>query len=91
MPAAYAYFPKVFFATEFDVHLMQIQSHCCKVDYTRDRKYPDFYSTEYLKAVSARSRNSSVDIATGYGLDGLGSIPSMGKRFFSSLRRPKRL
>jgi hypothetical protein len=29
-----------------------------------------------------RSRDSSVDIATSYGLDGLDSIPGRGKRFF---------
>jgi hypothetical protein len=30
------------------------------------------------------SRDSSVGIATGYGLDGRGSIPGKGKKFFSS-------
>jgi hypothetical protein len=29
-----------------------------------------------------RSRDSSVDIATGYGLDGRCPIPDMAKRFF---------
>jgi hypothetical protein len=36
-------------------------------------------------------RDSSVGIATGYGLDGLGSIPGMSKRFLSPSRRPDRL
>jgi hypothetical protein len=31
------------------------------------------------------SRNSSVVIATGYGLEGLGSIPGRGKIFLSSI------
>jgi hypothetical protein len=31
-----------------------------------------------------RSRGSSVGIATAYGLDGWGSIPGRGKRFFST-------
>jgi hypothetical protein len=37
-----------------------------------------------------RSRDSSVDIAKGYGLDGMGSIPGRGKGFFlfSTLSRP---
>jgi hypothetical protein len=34
------------------------------------------------------SQNSSVGVATGYGLDGRGSIPRSGKRFFSSPQRP---
>jgi hypothetical protein len=38
-----------------------------------------------------RNRDSSVGIATGYGLDSWGSIPSKGKRFFSILQRPDRL
>jgi hypothetical protein len=40
-----------------------------------------------------RGRDSSVDIATGYGLDDLGvgvEVP-VGSRIFSSLRRPDRL
>jgi hypothetical protein len=36
-------------------------------------------------------RNSSVGIATGYGLDGCGSIHDSGKRFFSSPQRQARL
>jgi hypothetical protein len=35
----------------------------------------------------ARSRDSSVGIATGYGLDCPGSIPGRGKRFFSTASR----
>jgi hypothetical protein len=31
---------------------------------------------------------SSVDVATGHGLDGWGSIPDKGKRFVSVLQRP---
>jgi hypothetical protein len=38
-----------------------------------------------------RSRDSSVGTATGYGLDGWGSISSRGKRFFSTPQRPDRL
>jgi hypothetical protein len=34
---------------------------------------------------------SLLDVATGYELDGRGSIPVKGKRFFSSLQRPDRL
>jgi hypothetical protein len=34
------------------------------------------------------SQDSSVSIATGYGLDGQGSIPGRGKKFFSTLQRP---
>jgi hypothetical protein len=37
------------------------------------------------------SRDSPVGIATGYGLDGRGSIPSRGKRFLCSPRSPDRL
>jgi hypothetical protein len=37
---------------------------------------------------STRSRDSSVGIATGYWLDGQGSIPGRGKRFFSTPQRP---
>jgi hypothetical protein len=79
------------YITGLDVRLKQILTYCCKADYTRDRKRLDLYSTEYSKVVSARSRNSKVGIATGYGLDGESSIPGRGNRFFSSTRRPKRL
>jgi hypothetical protein len=34
------------------------------------------------------TRNSSVGIATGYRLDGRGSIPGRGKGFFSTPQRP---
>jgi hypothetical protein len=34
------------------------------------------------------SRDSSVSITTGYGLDSWGSIPSMGKRFVSTPQHP---
>jgi hypothetical protein len=34
------------------------------------------------------TRNSSVDIAKGYNLDGRGSIPGWGKRFSSIPRSP---
>jgi hypothetical protein len=34
------------------------------------------------------SRDSSVGISTGYGMDGWGSILESGKRFFSILQRP---
>jgi hypothetical protein len=37
------------------------------------------------------SRDSSVDIAIGYGPDGRGSIPCMGKRIFSNLQYSDRL
>jgi hypothetical protein len=37
------------------------------------------------------SRDSSVGIATGYGLDDQGSIPGGGWEFFSSTPRPDRL
>jgi hypothetical protein len=33
-------------------------------------------------------RNSSVGVATGYGLEDRGSIPGRGKRFFSTAKRP---
>jgi hypothetical protein len=36
------------------------------------------------------SRDSSVDIATGYGLDARGLIPGRGKRYLSSPQRPDR-
>jgi hypothetical protein len=36
------------------------------------------------------SRHSSVGIATGYGLDGRGSIPNKAKGFLSSPQRPDR-
>jgi hypothetical protein len=36
-------------------------------------------------------RGSPVDIETGYGLDGLGSIPGRGKGFISTPQRPDRL
>jgi hypothetical protein len=35
--------------------------------------------------------DSSVGLATGYGLDGRGSFPGRGKRFVSSPQRPDRL
>jgi hypothetical protein len=38
-----------------------------------------------------KSRDVSIGIPTGYGLDGRGSIPSRGKRFFSAPQRPDRL
>jgi hypothetical protein len=34
------------------------------------------------------SRDSSIDIAADYGLDGRGSNPRRGKRFFSTASRP---
>jgi hypothetical protein len=37
------------------------------------------------------SRNTSLGIATGYGLDSQWSIPGRGKRLFSSPQRPDRL
>jgi hypothetical protein len=37
------------------------------------------------------SRDNSVSTATGYGLDGWGSIPSRGKKLFSSPQRRDRL
>jgi hypothetical protein len=39
----------------------------------------------------SKSIYSSVVIATGYRLDGQGSIPSRGKRFFSSPQHPDQL
>jgi hypothetical protein len=44
-----------------------------------------FVSTHFFMN-ECRSRDSSVGIATGYGLDFLGSIPGKDKRFFSSPR-----
>jgi hypothetical protein len=41
--------------------------------------------------ISIRSRNCSVGIATGYGLDDRGSIPGWGKISFSTPQRPDRL
>jgi hypothetical protein len=38
-----------------------------------------------------KNRDSSVTIATGYGQDGRGSIPSRGWEFFSSPPRPDQL
>jgi hypothetical protein len=43
------------------------------------------------RTVSCRSRDSSVGIPTGYGLDGWGSLPGRGKRFFSTPQSPDRL
>jgi hypothetical protein len=37
------------------------------------------------------NRDSAVGIATGYWLDGRGSIPVRGKKYFSTTRRPDRL
>jgi hypothetical protein len=39
-------------------------------------------------SVKLKLRDSSVDIAKGYGLYGLGSIPIKGKKFVSALQRP---
>jgi hypothetical protein len=44
-----------------------------------------------LIAVVSESPDSSVGIATGYGLDGWGSNPGRGKRCFSSAQHPDRL
>jgi hypothetical protein len=44
-----------------------------------------------ISPIHARFRNSSVGIATGHGLDGQGSIPGSGKRFFPSPQRSDRL
>jgi hypothetical protein len=41
--------------------------------------------------INLKSRDSSVGIATGYGMDDQGSIPGKGKRFFSSPQCPHRL
>jgi hypothetical protein len=41
--------------------------------------------------ICMRSRNSSVGIATDYGLDGRGSIPGRGKRFLPIPQRPDQL
>jgi hypothetical protein len=50
------------------------------------------YIREMLATVQfRRSRDSSVGIAIGYGLDGRGSIPGEGNRFFFSAQRPDRL
>jgi hypothetical protein len=38
-----------------------------------------------------RKRDSSIGIATGYGLDGRGSIPDRRKRLFSILQHPDQL
>jgi hypothetical protein len=45
---------------------------------------------EVLKVVN-RSRDSSVGIVMGDGLDDRGSIPGRGKLYFSSPQRPDRL
>jgi hypothetical protein len=45
----------------------------------------------YIYRKVTRSRNSSVDISTGYELDGRGSIPVTVKIFFSSPQRPDRI
>jgi hypothetical protein len=51
--------------------------------------------TAHFRTVSrlglGQSRDSSVSIVTGYGLDGQHSIPGRGKRFFSSTQCPDRL
>jgi hypothetical protein len=42
----------------------------------------------YIYVSGRGSRNSSVCIATGYGLDGRGSIHDSGKKFFYTSQRP---
>jgi hypothetical protein len=44
-----------------------------------------------LGSINTRSRDSSVGIATSYGIEGLGSISSRGNRFFFSSHSPDRL
>jgi hypothetical protein len=41
--------------------------------------------------MSVIERNSAVGVATRYGLDGRGSVPSMSKSVFSSPQRPNKL
>jgi hypothetical protein len=41
--------------------------------------------------MDARGADSSVGIATGYGMDGGGSIPGRGKIFFLTPQRPEQL
>jgi hypothetical protein len=45
---------------------------------------------KYVLATAKGSRDSSVGIATGYGLDGRGSISGKDKRFFYTSQRPDR-
>jgi hypothetical protein len=46
------------------------------------------YMTPFLCAFMRKSWDSAVCIATGYGLDGLGSIPGRSNRFSSTPQRP---
>jgi hypothetical protein len=48
-------------------------------------------NSAHVSFVSYVRRCSSVGIVTGYGLDGLGSIPGRGKIFFSSPQDPDRI
>jgi hypothetical protein len=56
---------------------------------------PERYSVHFcirlFLLLSLRNRDSSVGIATDYGLDGRGLIPDRGKRVLFSLQRPDRL
>jgi hypothetical protein len=52
--------------------------------FTASNLFPGFPATEVL-----RNRGNSVDTATGYGLNGLGSIPG-SERFFASPQRQDR-
>jgi hypothetical protein len=51
-----------------------------------------FHSADYVISTAiflhTYSQDSSISTETGYGPDGLGSIPGIGKRLFSSPRRP---
>jgi hypothetical protein len=50
----------------------------------------EMFADFLLVKLKGRSRDSSVDIPTGYGLDGRGSIPGRGKRFFCTPQGPDR-
>jgi hypothetical protein len=49
------------------------------------------HATETESVIKRGSRDSSLGVATGYEVDGRGSIPGRSKRFFSTPRCPDRL
>jgi hypothetical protein len=59
----------------------------CSVDV---QVYVDPWPISSVKYVFS-TRDSSVSIETGYGMDGKGSIPGRGRRFLCSQQRPDRL
>jgi hypothetical protein len=75
-------------------HLFSIRSELHKQETLRGNisQHFKFWGEIYIYYLPInKSRDISVDIMTGCGLDGRGSNPGRGKRFFSSPQRPGRL